>query len=171
MVDALDRLLACDDPWTRYRTLVDSPAARAGAEALLWHWGPECDRKVYLFGAGTFFHRLKYPFVWYDVLHVADILSHFPFVHNDPRFLGMVETIVARRVRKAATPRGRCTGPGRAGHLRTRRRPRRGLHRVYTGRVRLATGQRWWILVHRLPMGRRSGEGERIRLTSARILH
>ena len=74
--------------------LVDSPAARAGAEMLLWHWGPECDRKVYLFGAGTFFRRLKYPFVWYDILHVADVLSRFPFVHGDPRFQSMVETIV-----------------------------------------------------------------------------
>jgi len=74
--------------------LVDSPAARAGADMLLWHWGPECDRKVYLFGAGTFFRRLKYPFVWYDILHVADVLSRFPFVHGDPRFQSMVETIV-----------------------------------------------------------------------------
>ena len=74
--------------------LVDSPAARAEDEMLLWHWGPECDRKVYLFGAGTFFRRLKYPFVWYDILHVADVLSRFPFVHGDPRFQSMVETIV-----------------------------------------------------------------------------
>jgi hypothetical protein len=73
--------------------LADSPAAHAGAEMLLWHWGPDCDRKIYLFGAGTFFRRLKYPFVWYDVLHVADVLSRFPFVHDDPRFQNMLETI------------------------------------------------------------------------------
>jgi hypothetical protein len=60
---------------------------------LLWHWGPEYDHKLYLFGAGTFFRRLKYPFVWYDILHVTDVLSRFPFVHGDPRFQSMVETI------------------------------------------------------------------------------
>jgi hypothetical protein len=73
--------------------LIDSPAARAGAEMLLWHWGPECERKIYLFGIGTFFRRLKYPFVWYDILHVVDVLSRFPFVHGDPRFREMVKVI------------------------------------------------------------------------------
>jgi hypothetical protein len=73
--------------------LVNSPATRAGAEMLLWHWGPDCQRKLFLFGIGTFFRRLKYPFVWYDILHVVDVLSRFPFVHDDPRFQEMVETI------------------------------------------------------------------------------
>lgn len=76
--------------------LVDSPATRAGTEALLWHWGPECERRVYLFGVGTKFRRLKYPFVWYDILHVADVLSRFPFVRQDPRFREMVDTITGQ---------------------------------------------------------------------------
>jgi hypothetical protein len=76
--------------------LVDSPATRAGAEALLWHWGPECERKVYLFGVGTKFRRLKYPFVWYDILHVTDVLSRFPFVRTDPRFREMADAITAQ---------------------------------------------------------------------------
>ena len=76
--------------------LLDSPAAHTGAEMLLWHWGPECERKVYLFGIGKFFRRLKYPFVWYDILHVADVLSRFPFVHGDARFQEMVETITGQ---------------------------------------------------------------------------
>lgn len=76
--------------------LVNSPAARAGAEMLLWHWGPECERKVYLFGIGKMFRRLKYPFVWYDILHVANVLSRYPFVHGDARFQEMVETITGQ---------------------------------------------------------------------------
>jgi hypothetical protein len=49
-----------------------------------------------MFGIGTTFRRLKYPFVWYDILHVVDVLSRFPFVHADPRFREMVETITAQ---------------------------------------------------------------------------
>jgi len=75
---------------------LDSSAIRAGAEMLLWHWGPECERKVYLFGIGTDFRKLKYPFVWYNVLHVVDVLSRFPFVHADPRFCEMVEAVTAQ---------------------------------------------------------------------------
>ncbi|MGD2145238.1 MAG: hypothetical protein PVH41_00920 [Anaerolineae bacterium] len=76
--------------------LLDSPATRAGTEMLLWHWGPQCERKLFLFGIGTLFRRLKYPFVWYDILHVVDVLSRYPFVHPDPRFHEMLETITAQ---------------------------------------------------------------------------
>ena len=76
--------------------LLDSPAARTGAEMLLWHWEHQTERKIYMFGIGTDFRKLKYPFVWYDILHVVDVLSRFPFVHADPRFREMVETITAQ---------------------------------------------------------------------------
>jgi hypothetical protein len=76
--------------------MLDSPATRAGAEMLLWHWEHQGERKIYMFGIGTDFRKLKYPFVWYDILHVVDVLSRFPFVHADPRFREMVETITAQ---------------------------------------------------------------------------
>jgi hypothetical protein len=76
--------------------LLDSPATRTGAEMLLWHWEHQSERKIYLFGIGTDFRKLKYPFVWYDILHVVDVLSRFPFVHTDARFREMVETITAQ---------------------------------------------------------------------------
>jgi hypothetical protein len=75
---------------------VDSPASRAGAEMILNHWACQAERKIYLFGIGTDFRKLKYPFIWYDILHVVDVLSRFPTVHNDPRFQEMVETITAQ---------------------------------------------------------------------------
>jgi len=76
--------------------LLDSPATRAGVEMLLWHWEHQAERKIYLFGIGTDFRKLKYPFIWYDILHVVDVLSRFPFVHTDTRFREMVETITAQ---------------------------------------------------------------------------
>jgi hypothetical protein len=76
--------------------LLDSPAARTGAEMLLEHWERQDERKIYLFGIGTDFRKLKYPFVWYDILHVVDVLSRFPFVHADPRFQEMVDAITAQ---------------------------------------------------------------------------
>ena len=76
--------------------LLDSPATRAGAEMLLWHWQHQAERKIYMFGIGTTYRKLKYPFVWYDILHVIDVLSRFPFIHDDPRFRQMVEAITAQ---------------------------------------------------------------------------
>jgi hypothetical protein len=75
---------------------LDSPAVRAGAEMLLWHWQHQGERKLYLFGIGTDFRKLKYPFVWYDVLHVMDVLSRFPFAREDPRLVEMADVITAQ---------------------------------------------------------------------------
>ena len=75
---------------------IDSPATRAGTEMLLWHWGPQCAHKIYLFGIGAMFRKPKYPFVWYDILHVADVLSRYPWVRDDARFRAMVEAITGQ---------------------------------------------------------------------------
>jgi hypothetical protein len=72
---------------------LNSPASRTGAEMLLGHWEHRKENKYYLFGVGSDFHKLKYPFIWYDILHVADVLSRFPFTHADPRFIELVNTI------------------------------------------------------------------------------
>jgi len=73
--------------------LMDSPTAHAGVEMLLQHWESPPGQKYYLFGVGSDFRKLKYPFVWYDIMHVADVLSRFPFVHSDPRLQSMVAEI------------------------------------------------------------------------------
>lgn len=73
--------------------LICSSAARIGAQTLLGHWECQGQVKYFLFGIGTDFRKLKYPFVWYNILHVAEVLSRFPFVHADPRFREMVEAI------------------------------------------------------------------------------
>ena len=76
--------------------LADSPATRTGVEMLLGHWEHQKERKVYLFGIGTDFCKPKYPFVWYDILHVADVLGRFPFAHADSRLRSIVATITAQ---------------------------------------------------------------------------
>lgn len=73
--------------------LLNSSSARIGTEVLLGHWQLRTEKKFYLFAMGTDFSKLKYPFVWYDILHVAEVLSRFAFVHTDPRFKEMVAAI------------------------------------------------------------------------------
>ena len=71
-------------------------AAHAASQAILGHWEQRETKKPYLFGMGTDFRKLKYPFVWYDILHVVDTLSRFDFVHQDPRFIEMFQTITGQ---------------------------------------------------------------------------
>jgi hypothetical protein len=78
------------------RNTNDNNSAHIGTEMLLNHWQIRRESKFYLFGMGTDFSKLKYPFVWYDILHVADVLSRFPWVHSDPRFIELLEAITAQ---------------------------------------------------------------------------
>ena len=49
------------------------------AISALWKlWSERKKRKAYLFGMGTDFCKLKYPMIWYDLLHVVSVLSRYP---------------------------------------------------------------------------------------------
>ena len=76
--------------------LLDSPATRAGTEMVLDHWARQGERKMYLFGIGTDFRKTKYPLVWYDILHVVEVLSRYPFIYGDSRFQGMVKATTSQ---------------------------------------------------------------------------
>lgn len=74
----------------------DGAAAQRGVEMLLNHWQQRGQQKYYLFGIGTEFRKLRYPFVWYDILHVTEVLSRFAGVHDDPRFQEMLAVITSQ---------------------------------------------------------------------------
>lgn len=76
--------------------LRDSPAARTGAETLLSLWTQSASQHPYMFFMGTDFRKLKVPFVWYDLMHVLDVLSRFPWLRDDPRLRDMLETMSAK---------------------------------------------------------------------------
>lgn len=80
----------------------ESEAAHFGVEILLDLWQRRTETRPYLFAMGTDFHKLKVPFIWYDILHVTDVLSLFPWAHDDSRFQEMVEVV-----------RGKADGDGR----------------------------------------------------------
>ena len=79
---------------SRVPELRDGKSAKIGVETLLTLWEESKERHPYMFFMGTDFRKLKAPMFWYDILHVADILSHFKWTRKDKRFkemLGIVE--------------------------------------------------------------------------------
>lgn len=76
--------------------LRDSDVCRTGAETLLSLWTQRRERRPYLFAMGTHFTNLKAPLIWYDILHVTDVLSQFPWLHEDVRLQEMVEIVAAK---------------------------------------------------------------------------
>ncbi|HBG74955.1 MAG: hypothetical protein A2X25_07365 [Chloroflexi bacterium GWB2_49_20] len=70
--------------------LRDSPACHTGADTILNLWSESTTQHPYMFYMGTDFRKLKVPFVWYDLIHVLDVLSRFSWLKNDKRFLDML---------------------------------------------------------------------------------
>jgi len=74
----------------------DSKEARVGAECLLNLWEKSKELHPYMFYMGTDFRKTKAPFIWYDILHVLDVLSQFKWLKNDEKIKEMVEIVKSK---------------------------------------------------------------------------
>ncbi len=84
------KMLALKPRW------LDCDEARTAAEELLGLWDQRAERRPYLFAMGTHFARLKAPFVWYDLLHVAEVLTQMPWLREDRRLQEVVEALAPK---------------------------------------------------------------------------
>ena len=82
----------------------DSPACHTGAETLLNLWNASLTRHPYMFFMGTDFRKLKVPLVWYDLVHVLDVLSRFEWLKNEARLREMLGILTNK-----LDPRGQLT--------------------------------------------------------------
>ncbi|MBU0486451.1 MAG: hypothetical protein KKA07_17555 [Bacteroidetes bacterium] len=82
----------------------DAAHVKKTIDSLLDLWEQSIERHPYMFYMGTDFRKLKAPLIWYDVLHLTDVLSDFSYAINDKRFLKMVELIEQK-----ADPAGKYT--------------------------------------------------------------
>ncbi|MHB1318337.1 MAG: hypothetical protein ACYCYF_06955, partial [Anaerolineae bacterium] len=73
-----------------------SDAARTGAETLLTLWAESRERHPYMFYMGTNFRQLKVPYVWYDLMHVIEVLTQFPWLRGDPRLQEMLDLLAGK---------------------------------------------------------------------------
>lgn len=74
----------------------DSNASHKGAETLLSLWQQRQQRRPFIFAMGTDFAKLKLPFIWYDILHVLEVLTQFPWLRSEPRLQEMINIVRAK---------------------------------------------------------------------------
>lgn len=72
---------------------IESKESKTGAEVILDLWEQSKEKHPYLFYMGTDFRKLKAPLVWYDILHILDVLTQFPFLKNDSRLKEMIHIV------------------------------------------------------------------------------
>ncbi len=73
-----------------------SQSVQIGVETLLLMWERRRELRPYLFAMGSGFTKLKAPFIWYDILHVADVLTQIPWVQGDSRLSEMIDIIKSK---------------------------------------------------------------------------
>lgn len=74
----------------------ETEQSRSGIETLLRLWEDSERLHPYMFYMGNDFRKLKAPLVWYDLLHVVDVLSQYAWVKEDGRFQGMLDLLKGR---------------------------------------------------------------------------
>ena len=70
--------------------------AESAVHSLLHLWEKSTSLHPYIFYMGTDFRKLKAPFIWYDILHLADTASNFEFALKDIRFIEIIDLIKAK---------------------------------------------------------------------------
>jgi len=64
-----------------------------GVDTLLDLWARRCTDKPFLFAMGSGFTKLKAPLIWYDILHVMEVLSQIPEARKQPAVEEMAQII------------------------------------------------------------------------------
>lgn len=72
--------------------LKESPYAKRAFEALKFHY--EYGKTLYYFGRSKKFWTLKYPFVWYNALYLAEVLTRFEFTKGEPLVRELIDWII-----------------------------------------------------------------------------
>lgn len=62
-------------------------------QAQLDFWNNRGKRKIFLFGIGTLFQRLKYPNIYYNIIHVLDVLSLYEEARKESAFQEMLAVV------------------------------------------------------------------------------
>jgi hypothetical protein len=74
----------------------DLEAIQIGADAALSLWENSLEIHPYLFQMGNDFRKLKVPFIWYDILHLADVISQCPQFRKDKRFQEIIAILLTK---------------------------------------------------------------------------
>jgi len=81
---------------SQFEKYKNSKQIHFGVESLLNLWNKSQELHPYIFYMGTDFRKIKAPFIWYDILHVLDVLSQFSWIKNESAIKEMVEIVESK---------------------------------------------------------------------------
>ena len=69
----------------------------AGIDSLCTLWTESTKSHPYIFYMGNDFRKLKAPLVWYDIVHVLDVLSRFEYAHQKLQIMEMLDIVISKQ--------------------------------------------------------------------------
>ncbi len=79
-----------------YDKYQESSQAHAGIDCLCKLWSDSAKSHPYIFYMGNDFRKLKAPLIWYDIIHVLDVLSRFNYAKEKPEVRDMLGVVTAK---------------------------------------------------------------------------
>jgi len=80
-----------------YENYNSSSAVAAGVDSLCRLWRESTVQHPYIFYMGNDFRKLKAPLIWYDIVHVLDVLSRFQYGIQKPEFASMLDIVLSKK--------------------------------------------------------------------------
>lgn len=80
-----------------YPEYYEREITKTAIKSILNLWENSKEKHPYMFYMGNDFRKIKFPFIWYDILHVAEVLSHYEYARKDNRFINIVDTIMTNK--------------------------------------------------------------------------
>jgi len=74
----------------------NNPPVRTAVETALSLWSTSQSLHPYMFYMGTDFRKLKAPLVWYDLLHLLEVLTRFEWACRDARLLELIDLLASK---------------------------------------------------------------------------
>ena len=82
---------------SQFGEYLDSSQVRIGIDSLCNLWTDSIKSHPYIFYMGNDFRKLKAPLVWYDIIHVLDVISRFDYAQQKSRVKEMLDIVVAKQ--------------------------------------------------------------------------
>jgi hypothetical protein len=82
---------------SQYDQYLDGSEAHIGIDSLCSLWTDSIQSHPYIFYMGNDFRKLKAPLVWYDIIHVLDVISRFNYAQQNSQVKEMLDIVMAKQ--------------------------------------------------------------------------
>jgi len=75
----------------------DEQFIKNAIDSLIHMWETQGEKKYYMFGIGTDFKKLKYPNLWFEIIHVLRVLSKYEYARKQNAYSMMVDIVINKQ--------------------------------------------------------------------------